>query len=127
MKICVENVQVENGGIVAFCRTSIGVFKGMWTQKEEPLIGKEYYVELGIEEYLNGIAVSVVDDYSVSIKEHLVHFIGLCEGADEEVMYIRLSVDWIEMVDLVDGIRTGDDFVSFSADYRKIKIYPYTI
>jgi len=21
----------------------------------------------------------------------------------------------------------GDDFVSFSADYRKIKIYPYTI
>lgn len=127
MKIRVENVQVENGGIVAFCRTSIGDFKGMWTQKEEPLIGKEYYVELGIEEYLNGIAVSVVDDYSVSIKEHLVHFIGLCEGADEEVMYIRLSVDWIEMVDLVDGIRTGDDFVSFSADYRKIKIYPYTI
>ena len=127
MKIRVENVQVENGGIVAFCRTSIGDFKGMWTQKEEPLIGKEYYVELGIEEYLNGIAVSVVHDYSVSIKEQLVHFIGLCEGEDEEVMYIRLSVDWIEMVDLVGGIRTGDDFVSFSADYRKIKIYPYTI
>lgn len=127
MKIRVEHVQVENEGIIVFGRTSIGDFKGMWTQKEEPLMGEEYHVELGIEEFSNEIAVSVVHDYSVSIKGHLIDFIGLCEGADEEVMYIRLSTDWIEMVDLVDGIRTGDDFVSFSADYRKIKIYPYTI
>lgn len=127
MKIRVENAQVENEGIIVFCRTSIGDFKGIWTQKEEPFMGEEYHVELGIEEFSDEITVSVVHDYSVSTKEHLIDFIGLCEGADEEVMYIRLSTDWIEMVDLVDGVRTGDDFVSFSADYRKIKIYPYTI
>ncbi len=127
MKIRVENVQVENGDIIVICRTSIGDFKGKWTQKEEPLIGEEYHVELGIEEFLNEITVSVVHDYSVSIRAQQIDFIGLCEGVDEEVMYIRLSVDWIEMLDLVDGIRVGDDFVRFSVDYRKIKIYPYTI
>lgn len=127
MKIRVENVQVENEDIIAFCRTSIGDFKGIWMQKEEPLIGEEYHVELGIEKFLNDITVSVVHDYSVSIRAHQIDFIGLCEGVDEEVMYIRLSVDWIEMLDLVDGIRVGDDFVRFSVDDRKVKIYPYTI
>ena len=71
--------------------------------------------------------MSVVHDYSVSIQAHQIDFIGLCEAADEEVMYIRFSVDWIEMIDLIDGIRIGDDFVRFSVDYKKIKIYPYTI
>ena len=127
VKIRVENVQVKNDNIIVFCRTSIGDFKGIWTQKEEPHIGEEYHAELGIEELLYEIAVSAVNDYSVSTKDCQIDFRGLCEGADEEVMYIRLATDWIEMVDLIDGIRIGDDFVTFSADYRKIKIYPYTI
>ncbi len=127
MIIRVEKVQVENEDIIVFCRTSIGDFKGIWTKKEEPFIGEEYHVELGIEEFLGEIVVSVVHEYSVSVNGYQINFIGLCEGADDEVMYIRLSIDWIEMLDVVDGIRIGDDFVSFSVDYRKIKIYPYTI
>lgn len=127
MKIRVERVQVEKEGIVVWCETSIGGFKGIWTQKEEPLIGAVYHAELSIEEYANKIEVSPLHDYSVSAKDNLIDFTGLCEGADEEVMYIRLAVDWIEMIDLGDGIRAGEDFVRFSADYRKIKIYPYEL
>lgn len=127
MKICVKKILVEKEGIVVWCRTPIGDLKGMWTQKEEPVIGEEYHAELCIEEYSNKITVSVMHDYSVSINENLIDFIGLCEGADEEVLYIRLAIDWIEMIDLVDGIKIGDDFVRFSADYRKIKIYPYEL
>lgn len=127
MKIRVEKVQLEKEGIVVCCRTSIGGFKGIWTQKEEPLIGEEYHAELSIEEYANKIEVSPLQDYSVSMKDNLIDFIGLCEGVDEEVLYIRLAIDWIEMIDLADGIRAEDDFVRFSADYRKIKIYPYEL
>lgn len=32
-----------------------------------------------------------------------------------------------EMIDIIDGVKIGDDFVAFSADYRQIRIYPYTI
>ena len=101
MKIRVEKVQLEKEGIVVCCRTSIGGFKGIWTQKEEPLIGEEYHAELSIEEYANRIEVSPLQDYSVSMKDNLI--------------------------DLADGIRAEDDFVRFSADYRKIKIYPYEL
>lgn len=49
------------------------------------------------------------------------------EGADDEVLYIRFNVDWIEMMDIVDGVKVGKDFVTFSAEYRQIRIYPYTV
>lgn len=39
---------------------------------------------------------------------------------------MKATVTQIEMVDIVDGIEAGD-FVTFSADYKKVKIYPYEL
>ena len=39
---------------------------------------------------------------------------------------MKATVTQIEMVDIVDGIEAGD-FVAFSADYKKVKIYPYEL
>lgn len=127
VKIHVTDIKIENGDSIVYCRTPIGDFKGIWAGNDVPRIDEEYHIELSIGKLLNEIAISEVHEYLVSTNADQIDFIGLCEGADDEVLYIRFNIDWIEMIDIIDGVKIGDDFVTFSADYRQIKIYPYTI
>lgn len=127
MKIRVTDVKIENSDSIVYCRTPIGNFKGIWAENDAPCIDEEYYVELAIGKLVNGITISEVHEYSVSTNVDQIDFIGLCEGVDDEVLYIRFNVDWIEMMDIVDGVKVGKDFVTFSAEYRQIRIYPYTV
>ena len=58
-----------------------------------------------------------------------VTFHGICEDADEDVYYVRFDTDWLEWIDITAPAspKVQGDFISFSADYHDIGIYPYTL
>lgn len=126
MKATVTRIEFENDTVIATCDTSIGELKGLWIYDDNPAIGETYHVELTMEELLGTPVFDAVQEYQVSMENETVFFRGMCEGADEEVLYIRFDIDWIEMIDIVDGIKAGD-FVAFSAHYKKVQIYPYEL
>ena len=119
MKLTIDNIQVSENCILIDGITEIGKISGIWKNNLKPII-TEYYKNISC----------ISDEYhgmKVDSKNNIVHFYGCCEDMDDEVYYIRLNLDWLEMVDIMDDymkIKKGD-FVSFSAKSDCILIYPY--
>ena len=129
MKLIIKNTELSDNKIYVDCITEIGNFKGIWMSNNVPIKDKEYFTELTIIKYC--VDISCVNNkcssVSVCVKNGIVQFVGYCEDMDDEVYYIRLNNDWLEMVDFTDNeseIKNGD-FVSFSANSDCILIYPY--
>ena len=69
------------------------------------------------------------DVTNVYCRLNEVVFKGICEDCDDEVYYIRLMIDWLEMLDIEDfnfKINIGDT-VLFQAIFENIGIYPYEL
>lgn len=109
--------------------TNIGTIKGIWKDKNAPVLGNIYFVELNIGE-LHKNHVSIISDRieqsRVYLKDEIVFFIGWCEDIDD-VYFIRFTYDWIEMIEIVDNdiAIKKDDGILFRQKYDLIWIYPY--
>ncbi len=129
MKLTVMNIELIDNKILVDGVTEIGNLKGIWKNDILPIVNKEYSVELTITDYCKKIS-QIHGEYSgmkVNFENGVINFEGYCEDMDEEVYYIRLYTDWLEMVDIDNDyieIKKGD-FVSFSAKYDCIMIFPY--
>ena len=107
----------------------IGNLKGIWKSDTLPIVNREYFVELTITGYYEKIFKNnECSRMKVNSDNGIVYFDGYCEDIDEEVYYIRLDTDWLEMIDIENDakIKKGD-FVSFSAKYDDILIFPYRL
>ena len=64
---------------------------------------------------------------SVYVDDENVIFTGLCEDIDDEVYYLRFSIDWLEMLEIhvISDKKKKGDYISFSSNWRNIRIYPY--
>ena len=132
MRMIVKNIEQENNIIYVTCDTDVGMFKGRWKQKQEPLINKEYFFELNIDE-LERNEVSIIQmgknlSPEVRVCGDEVFFKGICEEIDD-VYVIRFASDWIELIGIKDGdlgIKQGD-WILFSIGYKRINIYTYEI
>lgn len=126
MRIIITKIEFGKDKIIVDCRTDIGELKGIWVNSDNPIVGKPYHVELTLEELSRTPKKQAIHEYQVLLNGQDVYFKGICEGSDEEVLYIRFSHDWIEMIDDTDEINIGE-FVCFSVNYKDIKIYPYEL
>lgn len=129
MRIIIKKIGYENNMTVVEGITNIGTIKGIWKDKDAPVLGNIYFVELNIGE-LHKNHVSIISDRieqsRVYLKDEMVFFIGWCEDIDD-VYFIRFTDDWIEMIEIVDNdiAIKKDDGILFRQKYDLIWIYPY--
>lgn len=129
MRIIIKKIGHDNNMTVVEGITNIGTIKGIWKDKNAPVLGNIYFVELNIEE-LHKNHVSIISDRieqsRVYLKDEMVFFIGWCEDIDD-VYFIRFTYDWIEMIEIVDNdiAIKKDDGILFRQKYDLIWIYPY--
>lgn len=130
MKLILKNIELFDNKILVDGVTEIGHLKGIWKNDSFPIVNKAYSVELMITDYCKKIS-KIHSEYSgmkVDFENSIIRFEGYCEDIDEEVYYIRLNTDWLEMVEIDNDyaeIKKGD-FVSFSAQSDCILIFPYS-
>ena len=129
MKMVINEIRCENNMTVVEGTTAIGCIKGIWKNKEIPTLGNTYSVELNIKElYKNNVSIlsNRVEQSRVYLKDKMVFFVGRCEDVDD-VYFIRLTDDWIEMIEIDDNdidIKK-EDCILFSQRYDLIWVYPY--
>lgn len=110
--------------------SSMGMMKGIWKGRETPAAGKEYHIELSIDNPEEAdIPRKGKQSPFVCLHNDIVTFQGICEGMDDEVYYLRFDIDWMEMLDIhVTAFKKKKgEYISFSAGVYGIGIYPYTI
>lgn len=129
MRMIIKNIEYNDKIIYIVGDTSVGTIKGKWCYKEQPILNKEYYFELDIDDIgRNEISIVNHNNFSSEVSMHndSVVFKGICEEIDD-IYVIRFSVDWIEMISVENDdftIKKGD-CILFSVCYEDIGIYPY--
>lgn len=130
MKFVIEEAEYQEKLIIVTGNTTVGMIKGIWKYKQEPVVGKSYHVELSI--YCPSECDIKQDKKlypSVCLSDDMVIFKGVCEDIDEEVYFVRFDVDWLEMIEMKEigsNYKKGD-VMAFSASYYGVEIYPYTL
>lgn len=127
MKFVIDKLEYQESLIIVTGRTLIGTIKGIWKYIKEPVVGKSYCIELNIN---NPEEVKVFKENrfsSVYLDNEDVIFTGLCEDIDSEVYYLRFAIDWLDMLDIevIKPRKKKGDYISFSANFHDIEIYPY--
>lgn len=126
MQLVVDRSEFQKTLLIVTGKTSIGTVKGVWNNKQEPIVGTAYHVELSIGnlEEVKIFCENIVP--TVYLEHENVVFTGFCEDRDDEVCYLRLAVDWLEMLDIntVAPCKKGN-CISFSVNWHNIEIYPY--
>lgn len=129
MQFVINKIECQGESLIITGNTTLGTIKEVWKYAQAPIDGKKYHVELTIVSP-SEISISGKTLFpSVHLENENVIFLGVCEGYDNEVYYLRFDVDWIEMLD-IDVITSGKkkgDYILFSANYHNIAIYPYTL
>ncbi len=128
MQFIIEELEYQEALLIVTGITSVGTLKGIWKDIREPLIGATYHIELSIG---NSKEVKVCRENSVPsvhLDNENIVFVGLCEDSDQEVYYLRFAIDWLDMLD-IDAITfaKAGDYISFSANWHDIEIYPYEL
>ncbi len=128
MQLVIHRLEFQETLLIVTGKTSIGTVKGVWNNKQEPIIGTAYHVELSIG---NPKEVRIFCENlvpTVYLDHENVVFTGLWEDSDDEVCYLRFAVDWLEMLDIdtVTSTKKGN-YISFSANWHDIAIYPYDL
>ena len=130
MRVIVSSIQSDNEKTVIYGITEIEIIKGIWKCEESPVLLNAYSVELSFGEFDKQIATEPQEEIYAEIWsiDNTVHFHGICEDIDDDVYYIRFQHDWLDMVEIPENttnkINKGD-YVSFSAKYWNVWIYPY--
>lgn len=130
MRFVIEEAEYQEKLIIVTGNTTVGMIKGIWKYKQEPVVGESYHVELSI--YCPSECDIKQDKKlypSVCLSDDMVIFKGVCEDIDEEVYFVRFDVDWLEMIEMKEigsNYKKGD-VMAFSASYYGVEIYPYTL
>lgn len=128
----VQSVEKKNEALYVTGISEIGVIKGKWCYREEPVVNQYYHIELGLEA-VDRRDVSVAADCergfesSVSIDGDKVIFRAYCEEYDE--VYVLRIDRGIEMLEICndDGTIQKGDVIRFSQECDKLGIYPYEL
>ena len=130
MRIIITEIENIKNNIIVNCNTNIGTLKGIWRGRNAPFLKVVYYVEFALS---NVDCVNVLpenkEDISVSLKNDIIFFRGICEDYDSEINYIRFAEDWLQMIYIEENsqvINIGDN-ISFTLNYNQIEIFPYDI
>ncbi len=126
MKFEVAKIEYENDKIIVTGTTEIGKIKGVWKYREQPVVKCAYFIELSYEKF-EKISQSQVHNFSTSLCDDMVEFNCQVEDIDEDVYYVRLAMDWLDMVEIESNcvqLNKGS-FASFTVKYEDIWIYPY--
>lgn len=130
MRLLIYEINRQADLIVISGVTGLGTIKGIWENKEAPVIDTVYHVELSID-HLTELSSeqSAPPAPVVSTEGDVVTFRGICEAMDEDVYFVRFDIDWLEMIDISElaSPKKKGDFISFSANCSDIGIYPYTL
>lgn len=128
MKLGVDKIEYENDKIIVTGTTEIGKIKGVWKYREPPVVKYVYFIELSYEKFEKKISLSPVHNFSVSVCDNLVVFNCQVEDIDEDVYYVRLAMDWLDMVEIESNCvqLSKGNFASFTVRYENIEIYAYT-
>lgn len=101
MRFRVAEVNRQENRIIVTGKTRCGMMKGIWKSAESPTMNKEYQVELSIGE---SCEVDIWENEkcvpSVYIDNDTLVFQAILEDMDDEVYYLCLDVDWLEMLDI---------------------------
>ncbi len=133
MRFVIDEIEIQMCVTYVTGRTTVGTIKGVWHDAQAPLIGQHYHIELSI---YSPVDVDISGLWRSKRRCPLVHFDGqdvlfhgICEDIDETVYYVRFDLDWLEMIEIKElaVLYTKGEFMSFSARYYFIEIYPYTI
>lgn len=130
MRLVINEAKYQENLTIVTGKTTIGTIKGIWKNTENPVIGNKYHVELSINfPHEAHIQPKEKQFPFVSSDNAGVIFGGVCEGFDNEVYYLRFETDWIDMLDInaISSKKQKGDYISFTANYYDIEIYPYTI
>ncbi len=130
MRIIVNKTEHIGGNIIVTCNSGIGTIKGIWCGKNPPA-NSVYHVEFTLAD-IDCEHIKILSEnkggISVSLKNDIVFFKGICEDYDGEIHYIRFTGDWLQMI-YIDGnahVNIGDNIL-FELNYNQIEIYPYDI
>lgn len=130
MQLIIAEIEYKGSYTIVMGRTTIGTIKGIWKYTESPINGKNYHVELNIA-YPNEVSIPKEKKLfsSVCLNNENVIFTSMCDGSDNEVYYLRFDNDWIDMLDIhvITSRKKRGDYISFSANYHDIEIYPYDL
>ena len=127
MKLGVDVIEYENDKIIVTGTTEIGKIKGVWKYREQPVVKYAYYIELSYKKFEKKISQSLIHNCSTSICDDMVVFNCQIEDIDEDVYYVRLAMDWLDMIEIDSNcvqLNKGN-FASFTVRYEDIWIYPY--
>ncbi|MCM1057160.1 MAG: hypothetical protein NC517_06085 [Firmicutes bacterium] len=130
MRFVIDKAERQNDMTLVTGKTSVGTIKGIWKYRELPVINDSYHIELKIDHPCERrIPQGAQAIPYVCLEKEQVIFQGVCEDIDEEVYYIRLDTDWLEMLEIntVDSNKKIGDLISFSASVYGIGIFPYTL
>ncbi len=127
MKLEVDKIEYENDKIIVTGTTEIGKIKGVWKYREKPVVKYTYFIELSYEKFEKKISQSLIRNFSTSICDDMVVFNCQVEDIDEDIYYVRLAMDCLDMVEIESNcvqLNKGS-FASFTVRYNNIWIYPY--
>lgn len=127
MKLGVDKIEYENDKIIVTGTTEIGKMKGVWKDREQPVVKYAYFIELSYMKFEKKISQSSEHNFSTTIYDDMVVFNCQIEDIDEDVYYIRLAMDWLDIVGIESNcvqLNKGN-FASFTVRYEDVWIYPY--
>ncbi|MDE6686812.1 MAG: hypothetical protein K2K17_05810 [Lachnospiraceae bacterium] len=127
MKLEVDKIEYENDKIIVTGTTEIGKIKGVWKYSEQPVVKYTYFIELSYENFEKKISQSPIRNFSTSICDDMVVFNCQVEDIDEDIYYVRLTMDCLDMVEIESNCVQFNkgSFASFTVRYDDIWIYPY--
>lgn len=128
MLFTVTAIETENDVTFVSGSTPVGYIKGVWKDETKPELRKNYNIELDLSaaERSSVIINNEITAPNLRIISDRVFFTGSCEDFDE-VYYIRLSDDGLQMLDIENDdltIKKGD-FITFSLPCSEIGIFPF--
>lgn len=133
MRFVIDEIEVQMYVTYVAGRTAVGTIKGIWHDANAPVLGQDYHVELSIYEPVDVEVSNTMRSKNRRPSTHFdgqnVVFQGICEDIDDVVYYVRFDLDWLEMIEIKElaVIYQKGEFMSFSARYYFIEIYPYTL
>lgn len=126
MRFVIDKIEYQETLTIVVGKTGVGTIKGIWTDPETPVIGKTYDIELIITSP-NEINISERKlCLSVYLDNENVIFIGRCYDSDDKAYYVLFDIGWMETldIDIITSRKKKGDYISFSANFHNIKIYP---
>lgn len=127
MQFVIDELEYQGMFLIVTGKTPVGAVKGIWQDQKAPKIGECYRIELSMDKPQEIKTVKQNNNTSVYVDDENVIFTGLCEDIDDEVYYLRFSIDWLDMLEIhvISDKKKKGDYISFSSNWRNIRIYPY--